>query len=304
MNIPGAPHTLAGQSASSEPAGSVPVVLRWLCDPRSEPFAPTAHDLSPLGGILEWAIDAKLVCVLADRLLHGRHDVELTRAMRSFLAQLLRSNARRTHLHRGEAIRVVQALNRQGVSAAVLNGLAYDTELYPPGGLRQFTDIDLLVVPDDQETALGVLAELGFSEQGRGAHTRRRLTGDTLTRSISVDISTSLGHTADPADIRQALVGGHSVERSEAEGELPVLARADALWHALARLAARPRWTSVADASRLVLTSPDRVSAAAEVSMPDRAHAGWAVLRTYLPDLPLSPPATGTSELLEREERS
>jgi hypothetical protein len=35
----------------------------------------------------------------------------------------------------------------------VLNGLAYDTELYPPDGTRQFTDIDLLIASDGLETA-------------------------------------------------------------------------------------------------------------------------------------------------------
>ncbi|MGW4200924.1 nucleotidyltransferase family protein [Streptomyces sp. NPDC004726] len=284
MSALGTHRPAARRSAVSKHAGPVPEVLRWLCDPRPEAVAPPVRGLSPLGAVLEAAIDAKLVCVLADRLLHGRPDAELSRAMRSFLARLLRANAEHTRLHRGEAVRIVEELTRQGVAVAVLNGLAYDTELYPPGGIRQFTDIDLLVGPDDLEVALGVLAGLGFSERGRGAHTRRRLTGDALTPAISVDIATSLGHTAALADVRAALARAHTADAPEAGERLPVLVRADALMHALARLAARPRWTGVADAARLTLT-------AGEATLPDPAYTGRAVLRTYLPDLPLSPPA-------------
>lgn len=285
MSVLDAQRVTAGPPTLPEPAGPVRGILRWLCDPRPEASVPPAEDFSPLGAVLEGAIDAKLVCVLADRLLHGRHKVELTRAVCSFLIRFLRANAQHTRLHRGETVRVVQELTRQGVPVAVLNGLAYDTELYPSGGLRQFTDIDLLVAPADRETSLAVLAELGFSKRGRGAHTRRRPTGDALTPAISVDIATSLDHAADPADVRTALARAHTTDAPETEEQLPVLARADALRHALARLAARPRWTGVADAARLALT-------AGEASLPEQAYTGWAVLRSCLPDLPLRPPAT------------
>lgn len=105
--------------------------------------------------------------------------------------------------------------------------------------------------------ALDVLAELGFTEPGRGAHTRRRSTGDALTPTVSVDITTSLGHTADPADIRAALARTETVGGVDGGEALPVLSRADALLHALARLAPRPRWSGLADAARLALAAPD-----------------------------------------------
>ncbi|MEV7957470.1 nucleotidyltransferase family protein [Streptomyces sp. NPDC088141] len=264
-------------------AGPAEAALRWLCDPRPD-IVPSALDFAPLGAVLEAAIDAKLVCLLADRLLNGRPDASLSRPMRSVLGQIVRANALHNRLHRGEAVRIVRALAGRDVPVAVLNGLAYDTALYPPGGLRQFTDIDLLVGAADRDTALEVLAELGFTEPGRGAHTRRRSTGDALTPVISVDITSGLGHTADPADVQAALA------RTEAEGgvdggeELPVLARADALLHALARLAARPRWSGLVDAARLALAAPD-LSPGAGAPLPETARASGAVLRTHLPDL-------------------
>ncbi|MEW1760463.1 nucleotidyltransferase family protein [Streptomyces cyaneofuscatus] len=276
------------------PAGDGPAAaaLRWLCDPR--PDIDTSVPASvPLGTVLEATIDAKLVCLLADRLLGSHPDVALSRPMRSVLGQILRANTLHNRLHHGEAVRIVRALSGRGVPVAVLNGLAYDSALYLPGGLRQFTDIDLLVGADDLDTALETLVELGFTEPGRGSHTRRRSTGDPLTPTVSVDITTGLGHTADPAALRAALA------RADAEGgvgageALPVLTRGDALPHTLARLAARPRWASLADAARLALSGPDPYSGAG-VPLPGAARAGWAMLRTHLPEV-FTSSSTGAS---------
>ncbi|WP_331726179.1 nucleotidyltransferase family protein [Streptomyces sp. NBC_00470] len=270
--------------------GLAAAALRWLCDPRLD-TSQSAPASVPLGAVLEAAIDAKLVCLLAHRLLGGPPDASLSRPMRSVLGQIVRANTLHNRLHRGEAVRIVRTLTGQGVPVVVLNGLAYDTALYPPGGLRQFTDIDLLVDAANRDAALDVLAELGFTQPGRGTHTRRRTTGDALTPTVSIDITTGLGHTADPADVRAALA------RTEAAGDggeaLPVLAPADALAHALARLAARPRWSSLADAARLALAASDS-SLEAVAAVPEPLRAGWAVLRGHLPDLvPGPPPAIG-----------
>ncbi|OEJ22139.1 hypothetical protein AR457_40385 [Streptomyces agglomeratus] len=267
------------------PAGAGPdeAALRWLCDPCPD-TNPSAPASVPLGAVLEAAIDAKLVCLLAHRLLSGPADAELSRPMRSVLGQIVRANTLHNRLHRGEAVRIVRALTGRGVPVAVLNGLAYDTVLYPPGGLRQFTDIDLLIGADGLDVTLDGLAELGFTEPGRGAHTRRRSTGDPLTPIVSVDITTSLAHTADPADIRAALARTDSEGGVDAREELPVLARADALTHALARLAARPRWSGLADAARLALAAPN-LSPGARMPLPEAARSGWAVLRTHLPEV-------------------
>ncbi|MFI1700354.1 nucleotidyltransferase family protein [Streptomyces bobili] len=297
MNAPAMPSSPTAPPELPGAAGPGAAVLRWLCDP-CPATAPAELDRAGLGPVLQAAIDAKLVCLLAHRLLGGPADAGLSRPMRSVLGQFVRANALHNRLHRGEAVRIVRVLASRGVSVAVLNGLAYDTALYLPGGLRQFTDIDLLVDAADRDAALNVLAELGFTQPGRGAHTRRRTTGDALTPTVSIDITTGLGHTADPADVRAALA------RTKAEGDggvaLPVLARADALAHALARLAARPRWSGLADAARLALAAPGSSrEAVAAVSEP--LHAGWAVLHSHLPDLvPGPPPATGGR--LAREE--
>ncbi|MFF8992478.1 nucleotidyltransferase family protein [Streptomyces sp. NPDC014983] len=292
MNAPTMPGSPAAPPRLPGAGGPGAAVLRWLCDPRPA-AAPAELDPAALGAVLQAAIDAKLVCLLAGRLLHDRAGAGLSRAMRSFFGQIVRATTLHHRLHHTEAVRIVQMLAHRDVSIAVLNGLAYDTGLYPPGGLRQFTDIDLLVGGADLGTALEVLAELGFREQGRGPHTRRRVTGDALTPAVSVDITAHLGHTSDPAEVRAALARTETAEGPNAGGKLPVLARADALRHTLARLAARPRWSTLADAARLALAAPqpsDEVVAA----VPEPVRAGWAVLHSHLPDLfPGPPPVAG-----------
>ncbi|MEU1824111.1 nucleotidyltransferase family protein [Streptomyces abikoensis] len=299
MNTPTMPGSPAAPPRLPGAAGPGAAVLRWLCDPRPA-TAPAELDPAALGTVLQAAIDAKLVCLLADRLLHDRAEDGLSRAMRSVLGQIVRATTLHHRLHRTEAVRIVQALTRRDVSVAVLNGLAYYTGLYPPGGLRQFTDVDLLVAGADQATALDVLAELGFTEQGRSPHTRRRTTGDTLTPVVSVDITTGLGHTADPAEVRAALARTETADGPDAGGKLPVLARADALRHTLARLATRPRWSTLADAARLALAAPDP-SREAVAAVPEPVRAGWAVLRTHLPDLVPGPPPVAGGGPAERE---
>ncbi|MEU8350565.1 nucleotidyltransferase family protein [Streptomyces sp. NPDC048845] len=290
MNAPAMP--TAATLPLSAGDGPAAAVLRRLCDPRPE-IRPSASASVPLGAVLEAAIDAKLVCLLAHRLLGGPPDASLSRPMRSVLGQIVRANTLHNRLHRGEAVRIVRTLTGRGVPAAVLNGLAYDTALYPPGGLRQFTDIDLLVGAADQDTALDVLAELGFTEQGRSPHTRRRTTGDALMPTVSADITTHLGHTADPAEVRAALARTETAHGPDADGKLPVLARADALRHTLARLATRPRWSTLADAARLALAAPDS-SREAVAAVPEPLRAGWAELHSHLPDLVPGPPPVTT----------
>jgi hypothetical protein len=110
---------------------------------------------------------------------------------------------------------------------------------------------------------------------------------------VSIDITTGLGHTADPADVRAALARTEAAGDGDGGEALPVLARADALAHALARLAARPRWSGLADAARLALAAPDS-SRETVAAVPEPLRAGWAVLHSHLPDLvPGPPPAPG-----------
>lgn len=292
MNAPTMPGSPAAPPRLPGADGPGAAVLRWLCDPRPA-TAPAELDPAALGAVLQAAIDAKLVCLLADRLLHDRVEDGLSRAMRSFLGQIVRATTLHHRLHHTEAVRIVQALARRDVSVAVLNGLAYDTGLYSPGGLRQFTDIDLLVGAADQNTALDVLAELGFRKQGRGPYTRRRATGDALTPTVSVDITTRLGHTADPTEVRAALAQTETAHGPNTGGKLPALARADALRHTLARLATRPRWSTLADAARLALAAP-QASDKAVAAVPEPLRAGWEVLHSHLPDLfPGPPPVAG-----------
>lgn len=68
-----------------------------------------------------------------------------------------------------EAGRVVDALRAQGVRAILLKGASFARWLYDDGGARPYNDVDLLVAPDQLETAGKVLGGLGYVLRCAGA---------------------------------------------------------------------------------------------------------------------------------------
>jgi hypothetical protein len=94
----------------------------------------------------------------------------LSLACRGSLPPVLADACRRDHV--GTAARnlalaavaeeCVGGLAASGVEAALLKGLAYERTLYPQGGARPTSDVDLLVRHADRRAAFGVLDRLGF----------------------------------------------------------------------------------------------------------------------------------------------
>ena len=59
---------------------------------------------------------------------------------------------------------VMTALNAVGISVIAMKGIYLSEWLYSEVGLRQFSDIDLLVKPEDGEHALTVLRDMGYRQ--------------------------------------------------------------------------------------------------------------------------------------------
>lgn len=59
---------------------------------------------------------------------------------------------------------VMTALNDVGISVIAMKGIYLSEWLYTEVGLRQFSDIDLLVKPEDGERALSVMREMGYQQ--------------------------------------------------------------------------------------------------------------------------------------------
>jgi hypothetical protein len=113
---------------------------------------------------------------------------------------------------------VVRALRAAGIEPLLLKGPSFARLLYPPDQLRPYVDTDLLVAPEHQERAAGVLARLGFADPMSGAlaheqddHSRtfRRARGGA---EAEVDLHFTLaGARAAPATVWSLLSAGSDV---------------------------------------------------------------------------------------------
>lgn len=64
---------------------------------------------------------------------------------------------------------VIEALRRRGIRPVLLKGASFARWLYDDGHARTYSDIDLLVAPDEVEGAQAVLAEIGYVQRCPGA---------------------------------------------------------------------------------------------------------------------------------------
>lgn len=105
---------------------------------------------------------------------------------------------------------VVRRFRVAGVRCILLKGPAVAALLRDGGDLRAYVDADLLVAPEDEERAAGVLRELGFEQLVSDAELRgqRRLHAHEWRRADgpSVDLHRTLpGARADPAAVVSVL---------------------------------------------------------------------------------------------------
>lgn len=267
--------------------------LRAACDPRdTTPDSPPLIDVHPLGMLLEYAITAKLTCLLADWLNACGHTAHLPRPMQQFLNAQQRLNMHRWRLHHREAARVIAALDAHSIPAAAINGIAHASLLYNGRGTRQSSDVDILIPAETADTAVQILTSLGYTPTGRRPTARRLDLDDPVVPGLTLDLTSRLAHTSDPPAIVGALASRvPAPSHSHAPEPLPILARDDGLLHTLARVASQRRWPALADGLRYALDGTGR-PATADVAIPSPAAAGWELLRSCWPELPTRPPLT------------
>ena len=263
--------------AASEPAG------------RELDQVPDAEDIRPLGEVLEYVINAKMTCLFADWLGRHNHTRDLPRPMRQFLRGQLRLNAYRSRVHHQEAAQIIAALQDGGVPAAAINGIAHASLLYPGTGVRQSSDVDILVPTAAASTATGVLTRRGYYSTGRGPTALHRDFDDPLVPGLTLDLTTRLAHTSDDSAI-QAILARRvpAPDPSEGHEPLPILHRDDGLRHTLARVAAQRRWPALADALRYAVDGTGRPAPA--TALPELSQAGWDIVHSCWPQLPQAAP--------------
>jgi hypothetical protein len=213
--------------------------------------------------------------------------------MQQFLRGLLRLNAYRSRRHHQEAAELLADLHRRGVPAAAINGIAHAALLYP-AGLRQSSDVDILVPAHSAATAVDVLTARSYVTTGRRPAALHRDFDDPLVPGLTLDLTTRLAHSSDPAEIEQVLARRvHVTGPDPAADALPVLHRGDGFRHTLARCAAQRRWPALADALRYAVDGTAVPPSAPELTAPEQA--GWDLLRSCWPQLTEQVPVTAAA---------
>jgi hypothetical protein len=250
-------------------------LLRAAAQPAQRPLADPsdASDISPFGEILEYAITAKMSCLLADWLTRNGHTQPMPRPMQQFLRNLVRLNTYRSRVHHREAVRIIAELRAAGIPAAAINGIAHAALLYPRG-LRQSSDVDVLLPADRAADAAAVLATSGYYSTGRRSTALHRDFGDPLVPGLTLDLTSRLAHTDDPQTIDVILSRVVEVAPAdEDDGPLTVLDRRDGFVHTLARTAKQRRWPALADAMHYAVDGLGGYGP--ESALPEPALAGW-----------------------------
>ncbi|PMR61328.1 hypothetical protein C1A38_09325 [Verrucosispora sp. ts21] len=264
-------------------------LLRAACGPPGTPTDVDEDIRGPLGDVLEYTIVAKMLCLFADWLDRHGHTASLARPMQQFLRGQRRLNTHRWRMHHREAARVITVLADRGIPAAAINGIAHASLLYHGDGSRQSSDVDILIPAEAAADAVNALTGCGYYATGRRSTALHRDFDDPVVPGLTLDLSTRLAHTSDPADIAGILARRISAPQHAADLEpLPILSRDDGFLHTLARVAAQRRWPALADALRYS-THPTTTTAAATV-VPTSAQTGWQLLRSCWPQLPKRPP--------------
>jgi hypothetical protein len=147
-----------------------------------------------------------------------------------------------------EAVAIVDALRRRGLSPVVLKGAGVQHHLYA-GAVRTSSDVDLLVAPSEQRRARRVLADLGFSIFGRTGHA----TSWTAPGRTPVDLHRTLPYCQVGARAAWRTLAGHHQTIAVETGSLTVLDRPGTAVHLTIHLTQGAGDRQLADLHRAVL---------------------------------------------------
>ena len=99
----------------------------------------------------------------------------MPRPVRAALRGSLHWNSHVTNEYTAEASRIVSSLERAGVSVACNKGVVLQATLYHCRNVRFFSDVDLMIRPEDKEATAEVLRSHGYAEGKRYDFRTRRL---------------------------------------------------------------------------------------------------------------------------------
>jgi hypothetical protein len=98
---------------------------------------------------------------------------DLPAAFRAELESYVTANTGRNRFLTAELIHLLHAFEAAGIAAVPFKGPTLAASAYGDIGLREFSDLDILVRPPNLAPAARILLERGYQPRERSAHTRR-----------------------------------------------------------------------------------------------------------------------------------
>ncbi|MCP5096082.1 MAG: nucleotidyltransferase family protein [Chloroflexi bacterium] len=183
------------------------------------------------GVLLEQALRHKMLPLLAFHTLATEPEQTVPRRVQDHFRSALNLNRHKRTIVYQEVNKIIKFFGEQGVQVLGRKDIAFESTLYNGNGTRRFGDIDLLIAPQDRETVLAALPQLGYQIGLFEWQTQKivpvsrktmmifrmnpdhlpvhaRLTGDPVMQWLEVDFANSLTwHGSDynvPLDVAMA----------------------------------------------------------------------------------------------------
>lgn len=157
-------NTHGGRPDARADAWSV-LELVSIADPGDEDFAQAARlatQLQTPDDLLILATRHRMVPTLADFLRRADLMSIMPVGFRHLLQHTLEWNRHKTRILLTEARRIESALREAGLAVAFNKGIVCQATLYDGRGVRSFSDIDLMILPDQREAVQQVLLKFGY----------------------------------------------------------------------------------------------------------------------------------------------
>ena len=176
------------------------------------------------GELMEQALRHKMMPLLSFHVLSAEHTETVPRRVKDHFRSVLDLNRHKRGMWYTEADRIIKALAERDVQVVGRKDLAFESTLYGGNGSRRLGDLDLLVAPQDRDTVIETLPQLGYQMGMYDWQTKviapiprkhlmifrlnpdhvpihSLLTGDPVVQWIEVDFANSLTWTRSPFDV-------------------------------------------------------------------------------------------------------
>lgn len=141
--------------------------------------------------------------------------------IRQQLERVLSFNQHKIQIYRREAAKIIEVFNQKNIKFVGTKGISVESTLYQGNGSRAMSDIDLMILPQDRESVVQALSQLGYQMGTYDQRTNKitphsrammikyklnpdhlpsyvLLTDDVITPFVEVDVANSLTWTSCP----------------------------------------------------------------------------------------------------------